>query len=160
LEQSKAGLWHIGTSKKEECRNWGAFVTQQERSRMKEFVLIFRMDITTEEIQPSPAQMKLYMAQWMEWINNISAQERLANGGNHLSRSGKVLRPKDVMTDGPYTVNGESVAGYIIILANDIDHAVRIAKKCPILQGEGTSVEVRETATPEIMRTTKRVTNC
>jgi len=126
---------------------------------MKEFVLIFRMDITTEEIQPSPEQMKLYMTQWMEWINDISAQNKLADGGNHLSRSGKVLRPKNVMIDEPYTANRESVAGYIIILAKDIDDAVQIAEKCPILQGEGTSVEVRETATPATMRTTKRTTN-
>ena len=126
---------------------------------MKEFVLIFRMDITTEEIQPSPEQMKLYMTQWMEWINDISAQNKLADGGNHLSRSGKVLRPKNVMIDEPYTANRESVAGYIIILAEDIDDAVQIAEKCPILQGEGTSVEVRETATPETMRAQKRTTS-
>jgi hypothetical protein len=118
---------------------------------MKEFVLIFRMDITTEEIHPSPEQMKIYMSQWMRWINEISAQNKLAEGGNHLSRSGKVLRPKNVMVDGPYTVNRESVAGYIIILAKDIDDAVQIAEKCPILQGEGTSVEVRETETPGAM---------
>ena len=115
---------------------------------MKEFVLIFRMDITTEEIQPSSEQMKIYMSQWMEWINEISAQNKLAGGGNHLSKSGKVLRPKNAMVDGPYTVNGESVAGYIIIHAKDIDDAVLIAKKCPILNGEGTSVEVRETENP------------
>jgi hypothetical protein len=126
---------------------------------MKEFVLIFRMDITTEEIQPSPDQMKLYMAQWMEWINDISSHEQLATGGNHLSRSGKVLRPGNVMADGPYTVNRESVAGYIVIHAKDIADAVRIASKCPILQGEGTSVEVRETAAPEVMRTAERTTS-
>lgn len=115
---------------------------------MKEFVFIFRMDITTEEIQPSQEQMKQYMGQWMEWINYISKKDQLARGGNHLSRNGKVLRSGDIMTDGPYSANSESVAGYIVVLAKDIDDAVRLAKKCPILQGEGTSVEVRETATP------------
>jgi hypothetical protein len=130
-----------------------------KEGKMKEFVLIFRMDIMTKEAQPSPEQMKLYMTQWMEWINDISAQGKLADGGNHLSRSGKVLRPKNSMTDEPYVSNKESVAGYIIILAKDIDDAVHIAKKCPILQGEGTSVEVRETATPETMRTARRTTN-
>ncbi len=115
---------------------------------MNEFVLIFRMDITSREARPSPGQMKLYMAQWMEWINDISGQGQLADGGNHLSENGKVLRPGNVVTDGPYTVNEESVAGYIIILAENINDAVRIAKRCPILQGEGTSVEVREVAVP------------
>jgi hypothetical protein len=122
---------------------------------MKEFVLIFRMDITTKEVQPSPEQMKLYMAQWMEWINGISAHGQLAEGGNHLSKYGRVLRPDNAVFDGPYSADKESVAGYIIILANGIDDAVNIAKKCPILQGEGTSVEVRETEPPDTMRATR-----
>ena len=127
---------------------------------MKEFVLMFRMDITTRELQPSPEQMELYMSQWMEWINDISAREQLADGGNHFSYTvGKVIRPNNVITDGPYTAKKESVAGYIIILANDIDDAVIIAKKCPILNGEGTSVEVRETAIPGEMNRTKRTIN-
>ena len=126
---------------------------------MKEFVLIFRMDITKEEIQTSPEQMEHYMSQWMEWISDIEAQNRLAEGGNHLSRIGKVLKPNKVIVDEPYTMNKESVAGYIIILAEDIDRAILIAERCPILQGEGTSVEIRETATPETMKKTKRVKN-
>jgi hypothetical protein len=116
---------------------------------MKEYAFIFRMDITTREAQPSEEQMKVYMTQWMDWINSISDQGYLADGGNHFSSSaGKVIRPKNVVYDGPYTVNKESVAGYILIHAKNIDDAVAIAKKCPILNGEGTSVEVRETATP------------
>ncbi|MBL7777896.1 MAG: hypothetical protein JNK66_06280 [Chitinophagales bacterium] len=41
------------------------------------------------------------------------------------------------------------IAGYIIILAKNLDEATKIAKKCPILNGQNTSVEIRETATPE-----------
>ena len=126
---------------------------------MKEFLLIFRMDITTKDAQPTPDQMKVYMTQWMEWINYISAKKQLADGGNHLSKKGKVLRSKGIINDEPYTVNKESVAGYVIVLAKNIDDAVRIASKCPILQGEGTSVEVRETATPESMNSTNRTKN-
>jgi len=119
---------------------------------MKEFVLIFRMDILTPEAQPTVEQMESYMKDWMEWIIDISDQGQLAEGGNHLSNSGTVLRSTDRMTGEPYTVNNESVSGYILILANDINDAVRIARKCPILQGEGTSVEIRETATPGDMK--------
>jgi hypothetical protein len=116
---------------------------------MKEYVLIFRMDITTRGAQPSPEQMKLYMVQWMEWIGDISSQGKLADGGNHLSQAGKVLRKGNAVSEKPYTKNRESVAGYIIIYAKSITDAVRIARKCPILEGEGTSVEVRETANPK-----------
>jgi hypothetical protein len=123
---------------------------------MKEFVLIFRMDIISKDAQPTEEQMIVYMEQWMNWIDNISKKGQLAEGGNHLSADGKVLRPNNMMSDGPYAVNNESVAGYIIILAKDINDAILIAKKCPILQGEGTSVEVRETATPDSLGTNQK----
>jgi hypothetical protein len=119
---------------------------------MKEFLLIFRMDILTPEVQPTVEQMEVYMKDWMEWVNDIYEHGELAEGGNHLSNSGTVLRSNNRMTCEPYTVNNESVSGYILILAKDRNDAVRIAKKCPILQGEGTSVEIRETATPEDMK--------
>jgi hypothetical protein len=126
---------------------------------MREFVLMFRMDITTEEAQPSLEQMKIYMAQWMKWINEISTYGQLAKGGNHLLNTGKVLRPNNVISNEPYIANKESVSGYILILAKNMDEAIQIAKKCPILQGDGTSVEVRETSTPENIKDTKRTKN-
>lgn len=89
------------------------------------------------ELQPSLEQMELYMEQWMEWINDVSSRGLLANGGNHLLKTGKVLRSKNVMTDGPYSCGKESVAGYIIIPAKSLYDAVRIAKKCPILKARG-----------------------
>jgi len=123
---------------------------------MKEFILLFRMDITTPEAQPTPGQMDIYMQDWMEWINDISAHGQLADGGNHLSNSGTVLRSMNRINGEPYTSNNESVSGYIIILAKNEKDALSIARKCPILSGEGTSVEVRETATPGNIQSTKR----
>jgi hypothetical protein len=113
---------------------------------INEFVLIFRMDITTKEAQPTLEQMEIYIKQWGEWINDIAAQNKLADGGNHLSTEGRVIKTNNVITDGPYTEKKESIAGYIIIKATSFDEAVNIAKGCPILQGEGTSVEVRKAA--------------
>lgn len=121
---------------------------------MKEFVLLFRMDITTPEAQPTPEQMEVYMMDWMEWINDISAHGQLADGGNHLSNRGVVLRSNNSINHEPYTSNNESVSGYIIILAKNMKEAISIAQKCPILMGEGTSVEVRETATPGKIKST------
>jgi hypothetical protein len=110
---------------------------------MKEFVFLFRMDITTPEAQPSPEQMQEYLIQWHEWVGGIAMQDKLS-GGNHLSTEGKVLKPGDVVMDGPYSERKESIAGYILVKAKDLHEAVAIAMDCPILQGEGTSVEVRE----------------
>jgi hypothetical protein len=115
---------------------------------MKEFVLLFRMDITNKETQPTKKQMEIYMQQWMEWINEIANNDQIADGGNHFSRQGRVLKPNNKVIDTPYVADNNSVAGYIIILADNIDEATIIARKCPILNGQNTSVEIRETAAP------------
>lgn len=114
---------------------------------MKKFALIFRMDSTSEDANPSKEQMEIYMEQWMEWIHHISENGHLAEGGNHFSQQGKVIRPNQIQ-DSIYTANNEYIAGYIIVIGKDVMEAVNIGKKCPILNGEGTSVEVREIQPP------------
>jgi len=116
---------------------------------MKEFVLLFRMDLTNEEAQPTPEQMEIYMQQWISWMNEIADKGQLADGGNHFSRNGRVLKPGSEVIKTPYIADSNSVAGYIIILAKNLDDATKIAKNCPILNGQNTSVEIRETAMPE-----------
>jgi hypothetical protein len=123
---------------------------------MKTYALIFRMDITTESAQPSAKQMETYMNDWMKWVNLMSENGQLAEGGNHFSKAGKLLRPGEKTQDGPYTENSESVAGYLLVHAKDMDGAVTLAEKCPILNGEGTSVEIRELATPGEMQDMER----
>lgn len=115
---------------------------------MKEFVLLFRMDIISQEAQPSKEQMEIYMKQWMSWIKDISEKGMLADGGNHFSKQGRVLKPNDRVYQQPYIAEDISLAGYIIVLAENLDEATDIAKKCPILNGQNTSVEIRETAKP------------
>lgn len=115
---------------------------------MREFVLIFRMDITNQEAQPTKEQMKSYMQQWTEWINEIVEKDQLADGGNHFSRLGRVLKSNNVVIETPHIADNNSIAGYIIILSDNLEEATKIAKKCPILSGQNTSVEIRETATP------------
>jgi hypothetical protein len=115
---------------------------------MKEFVLLFRMDITNAEAQPTPKQMETYMHQWMEWIDEISGNGQLADGGNHLSRQGRVLKPNNEVIETPHIADNNSIAGYIIVLAKNLDEATKIAKKCPILNGQNTSVEIREVGVP------------
>lgn len=116
---------------------------------MKQYVLIFRLDISTPDQQPDKEQMEVFMKQWTDWLNWISEKAQLAAGGNHLSYSGKVIKPGNVVLDTPYTTDLESVAGYIVIKAKNMDDATRIAEKCPILNGsDRNSVEIRETATP------------
>ncbi len=110
---------------------------------MDEFLLLMRLDIITKEAQPSPEQLQVYMKQYQDWVGGIAAQNRFV-GGKGLSTEGKVLKSNNMMTDGPYVEIKESLAGFIIVRANDFEEAVGFAKACPILMGEGNSVEVRK----------------
>lgn len=114
---------------------------------MKTYILLFRLDILSKEAQPTKEQMELFMQQWMTWLDDIARKGRLAEGGNHLQYSGKVIKPGGIVLDQPYSANSESVAGYIIVMAKNIDEAAKIAAKCPILNGsDKNSVEIREAA--------------
>jgi len=110
---------------------------------MDEFVLFFRMDIITKDAQPSPEQLQVYMKQYHDWVGGIAAQNKFV-GGKGLSTEGRVLKAHKVITDGPFAEIKESIAGYIIIRAKDFNEAVSLAKACPMLNGEGNSVEVRK----------------
>jgi len=108
---------------------------------MDEFVLLFHMDKTMEA--PSPEQLQGYMKQYHDWVGGIAAQNKFS-GGTGLSTEGKVLKPNNVITDGPYAEIKETIAGFIVIKAKDFDEAVSLAKDCPMLLGEGNIVEVRK----------------
>jgi len=114
---------------------------------MTEYVLLFRLDLTTPGAQPSQAELDGYMGGWMRWIEGIAAQGQLADGGNHFSVEGRVIRRNGVERT-LYQANAESVAGYIVVSADSFDSAVEMAKACPILDGRAASVEVRATASP------------
>jgi len=109
---------------------------------MNEFLLIFRRDFKTSEIQPSPEQLQNMMKNWQNWMGGIAARNKLVSSGNRLSNEGKVLTPGDVITNGPYVEIKELIGGYIMISADSLEEAAEISKGCPILSVGG-SVEVR-----------------
>lgn len=112
---------------------------------MNEFMLIFRADYQAIA-SASGEEMQERNNRWMDWIDQLADNDHLAEGGNHLSLKGKVLRGPDSISEGPFREPKESVLGYILINATNFDEAVELAKACPILAGTGTSVEVREIA--------------
>ena len=110
---------------------------------MDEFLIMMRLDILTPEAQPSPEQLQGYMKKYQDWVGGIAAQNKFV-GGTALSTEGKVLKPNNVVTDGPYAEIKESIAGFIRIKATGFEEATRFAQACPILNGAGNSVEVRK----------------
>lgn len=109
---------------------------------MKEFLLVFRRDFVATEAQPSPEQMQAMMKTWQDWMGGLAAQNKLVSSGNRLDKEGKVVKPNNVITNGPYVEIKEAIGGYIVIRANTIDEAAELSKGCPILLIGG-NVEVR-----------------
>ncbi len=77
------------------------------------------------------------MAAWGAWMEGIGPD--LVDGGNPAGQSKTVNADGSVSDDG----GANPSSGYSLVNAADIDAAVAIAAKCPILEGGG-SVEVAE----------------
>src|SRR6185312_3556883 len=107
---------------------------------MKDFLFLFRMNGAPTG---SPDEMQAMTKRWMDWIGGIAAQNKLTDRGNRLYPSGKVLKPGNIITDGPYSEIKESIGGYSIVKADSLEEATELAKGCPGLTVGG-SVEVRE----------------
>src|SRR6516225_12343130 len=109
---------------------------------MEEFMLIFRHPDGHKVA--SPEQMQVWMKQTMDWIGGIAAQNKYVEGNGLPFEDCRVVRYNNVVTDGPFGEIKETIGGYIIVKADSVDEAVEFAKGCPVLQGDGNSVEVRK----------------
>ncbi|UTA67507.1 YciI family protein [Emticicia sp. 21SJ11W-3] len=111
---------------------------------MDEYLLIFRHEDGSKVA--SPEQMQVWMKQTMDWIGSIAAQNKFVGGNGLPHDHAKVVHHNNVVTNGPFGDIKETLGGYIIVKAESIDEAVEFAKGCPVLQGEGNTVEVRKVA--------------
>ena len=111
---------------------------------MEEYALIMRHEDGSKIA--SPEQMQAWMKQTMDWIGGIAAQNKFSGGNGLPFEDSRVVRPNNIVTNGPFGEIKETIGGYIIVKADSVDEAVEFAKGCPVLQGEGNSVEVRKVA--------------
>src|SRR5215217_3556342 len=111
---------------------------------MDEFILVFRHEDGKKVA--SPEQMEVWMKQTMDWIGGIAAQNKFAGGTGLVFDDAKVVRPHNVVTNGPFGEIKETIGGFITVKADSVEEAVEFAKGCPVLQGEGNTVEVRKIA--------------
>ncbi len=106
---------------------------------MAEFTYVFRG--RTSPATPELTQQR--MQKWGAWIKDLEHKGQLRNPGSPLASSGKVVKgEKKAVADGPYGESKDVVGGYMVVVATDIDHAVEIAKGCPVFEAGG-SVEIR-----------------
>ena len=111
---------------------------------MEEYALIMRHEDGRKVA--SPEQIEIWMKQTMDWIGGIAAQNKFSSGTGLPFEDARVVRSNKLVTNGPFGDIKETIGGFIIVKANSVDEAVEFAKGCPVLQGEGNSVEVRKIA--------------
>ena len=58
----------------------------------------------------------------------------------------KTTNANKVVTNGPFGDIKETIGGFITVKADSVEEAVEFAKGCPVLQGEGNTMEVRKIA--------------
>ncbi len=101
---------------------------------MEKFMLIVRTDL--EQLRKIPEEER--HADWPEmlgWVNSL-IDSGIRIEGAPLSLSGMLVSKDEVLTDGPFIESKEGILGYDVILAENLEHAVSIAKTCPmVLQG-------------------------
>jgi len=108
---------------------------------MKEFMMIFRNEKSDGSKMPSEEQMQLIMSDWQSWIKGIAASGKFS-GTNRLYPEGRTLKPGNIVTDGPYAEVKEMIGGYLIVKADSLEEAVKMAESCPNIKYGG-NVEVR-----------------
>ena len=117
---------------------------------MEDYALIMRHE-DGKKIA-SPGQIQQWMKQTMDWIGGIAAQNKFVSGTGLPFDNAKVITNqsgKAVVTNGPYGDIKETIGGFIVVKADSVEEAVEFAKGCPVLQGEGNSMEVRKIAKGE-----------
>ena len=96
---------------------------------MKQYLILLKgkgeLDYSPEELQK---RLEEYRA-WAQKMGKAILQD------NRLEREGRLIKEKgQVLTDGPFLESKEIIAGFILIQANDLDHATMIAESSPLLR--------------------------
>jgi hypothetical protein len=109
---------------------------------MDKFMFLFRGGENHADNATESKEAMENMQAWMTWMDGL-AKKGILVGGEPLQRTGKQVNGKNkVVTDGPFIEGKETVGGYLIINAKDINEAVEISKGCPIFSEDG-KLEVR-----------------
>lgn len=111
-----------------------------------EYLLLFRGGDCNHSL--SPEELQKTTAQFIAWCERLNTLGALLAGNPLLPQALLIAGGDEVREIVPGPDDDETIAGYFLIEAADLDAAVAIARQCPML-AHGGSVEVRRIATPD-----------
>lgn len=109
----------------------------------QKYLFLYRNPPRPADQQPSPEQMQEMMKTWHEW--KAKFKNNIIDLGDGLKPTGKVLK-NGVVSDGPFIESKEVMGGYSIVQAENYEHALEVARTCPITMLPGYNIEIRELA--------------
>lgn len=108
---------------------------------MPQYMLLIKSGEYSTEMSAEQAQK--IVEKYIAFARKLRAENRYL-AGDELASSGRMLAAKNgKIVDGPFTETKESIGGYFLISADSYDHAVAIARECPVFD-RGGELEIRE----------------
>ena len=90
----------------------------------------------------SPQELQAAMGKVMAWFEDLNGRGKI-KAGQPLAAQGRVISSgAGLVVDGPFAETKETVGGYLLLQADDLNEAIEIARTAPTLQ-YGITVEVR-----------------
>lgn len=109
---------------------------------MKEFIVLVREPDGRAD-QHTAEELKLHREKWNNWFTKYIKSGHF-QGGSALSLNGKMIKGVDThIINDIHKIGSEIVGGYLLLKAEDLNEAVKIAREIPVFEFEG-YLEVRE----------------
>jgi hypothetical protein len=124
----------------------GAVTWEREAMSTTKYLCLYRWPADAGTKKPSPEEMQAQYAQWKSWKEKFEKQILDGTVGINPQGHRAVVKAGSV-TDGPYVESKEVVGGYNFIETTSYEHALEIAKECPISHQPGGIVEILELRT-------------
>ena len=86
----------------------------------------------------------------LEWVQSLMESGNYLSG-EPLAIEGRYVSKNEVLSDGPFIEAKEGIAGYDIVLAENLNQAVSIAQTCPLVMRGLAVREVRPLVNPEVL---------
>jgi hypothetical protein len=97
----------------------------------------------------SPQQQEAQMGKWLAWVEKLTKQNQYVSG-EPLLPGGKTVSGNRSVTDGPFAESKEVIGGFFVVMAKNLDDAVKLTSDYPDFELGG-SIEVREVMKVETM---------
>src|SRR3989442_13579143 len=102
---------------------------------MSAFVYLYRSeDAAFRAAMGSPEQMQKSMEKWKAWMKQLSDKGHIKDQGHPLERSGKVVKGRKAITDGPYAESKDVIGGYTLSEAKNVSRPAELPLGGPMFQ--------------------------